>query len=55
MSEPWISEPIPVPYRIDVCHIKDIYTIVEIDNNKEIAKFKSLKEAETFMWNNLVN
>lgn len=55
MSEPWISEPISVPYRIDVCHIKDIYTIVEINNNKEIATFESLKEAETFMWNNLVD
>ena len=37
-----------VPYQIH--SLNNIYTVIQIGTDKVMGRFKSLQEAETFMW-----
>lgn len=38
------------PYQIKQNHVNNIFTVIEISTKQMMGNFKSLQEAEAFMW-----
>jgi len=38
------------PYQIKHYHIDNIFTVIEVSTRQIMGNFKSLQEAEAFMW-----
>ena len=44
------STPKMAPYQIKHYHTDNIFTVIEVSTRQKMGNFKSLQEAEAFMW-----